>query len=102
MQILESAGLINSMIQTLSISVSGKVQGVFFRQSTKEKADELGLEGTVKNLPDGSVEIIATGSEENLSQLVEWCHIGPKKAKVSTVETRILPLQYFKRFTIAR
>ena len=60
------------MLQTISITISGLVQGVYYRQSTKEKALELGIAGIVKNLPDGNVFILATGTGEQLDQLVQW------------------------------
>ena len=67
------------MLQTISITVSGKVQGVFYRQSTKEMATSLGITGQVKNLSDGSVYIIATGTKEQLDKLVDWCRQGPRR-----------------------
>jgi len=60
-------------MKTIKIKVEGQVQGVFFRQTTQEKARELGLKGTVKNCDDDSVEIIATGTKEQLDRLVTWC-----------------------------
>src|SRR5690349_14995665 len=74
------------MEQTISITVSGMVQGVYYRQSTKEKALELGISGRVKNLPDGNVHILATGTAELLDQLVQWCKQGPPHAKVTGVQ----------------
>jgi len=71
------------MEQTLSITISGKVQGVFFRQSAKEKALELGLTGQVKNLGDGNVHIIASGTREQLSAFTDWCKKGPRRAVVT-------------------
>lgn len=90
------------MLSTISIIVKGKVQGVFFRQSTREKAIELGLSGEVKNEEDGSVSIIATGYEEQLQVLIEWCKNGPPKAIVTSVYTKPLPLQHFNNFIIIR
>jgi acylphosphatase len=65
--------------------VSGLVQGVFYRAQAKERADELGLTGFVKNLDDGGVEIFVEGSEDKLKQLEEWCWKGPPKSKVTGV-----------------
>lgn len=87
---------------TRSIIVTGKVQGVFFRKYTCHKAIELGLNGWVKNLPDGSVEITATGDENAIRDLILWCHKGPERAKVTQVMVTALPLQYFIGFTIER
>ena len=90
------------MLQTISIKVKGKVQGVFFRQSTMEKARELGITGFVKNEADDSVFIMATGTEEQLEQLTDWCGTGPKKARVSGIEITKLPLEHFNAFSIER
>ena len=90
------------MQTTLSITITGKVQGVFYRQSTKEKAIELGLKGQVKNLPDGKVQIIVTGTREQLDALSVWCKKGPPRALVSGVEITELPLKEFDNFTIVR
>lgn len=90
------------MIQTISITVTGKVQGVFFRQSTREKAMELGITGTVTNQPDGSVLVQATGSREQLDKLVDWCRQGPPRARVERCISAALPLKEFDRFTIVR
>jgi len=88
------------MNKTFSITVTGKVQGVFFRQSTKEIANRLGITGQVKNLPDGNVEIIASGTLEHLYNLIDWCKHGPPKAEVSGVHFEELPLAEFNRFEI--
>ena len=69
------------------IIVRGRVQGVFFRDSTRRKANELGLVGTVRNLPDGAVEIVAEGSSGSLEALVQWCRVGPPAAEVEDVRT---------------
>ena len=74
------------------IVVCGKVQGVFFRQSTMKKARELGLSGYVKNLQDGAVQIEAQGSTEQIDELFKWCHIGPARAKVSSVHKEQIDL----------
>jgi acylphosphatase len=87
---------------TISITVSGKVQGVYYRQSSRERAVELGITGTVQNLRDGSVQIIATGTKEQLDELANWCSKGPVRAAVENVEVKELPLQSFERFSIER
>ncbi len=68
--------------------ISGRVQGVFYRASTQEKAQSLGLKGWIKNLPDGRVETVACGSEEILAKLEVWLHQGPPTAKVDRVEIK--------------
>ncbi len=90
------------MVQTISIIIRGKVQGVFFRQSSKEEAIRLGITGFVKNLDDGSVKIVATGTEEKLLALTNWCKTGPPKARVSGIEKEELDLQSFIGFKIER
>ncbi len=69
------------------IVVHGRVQGVFYRASTQEKAKQLGLAGWVKNRLDGSVELVAEGDREKTEELAEWCRVGPERAQVSFVDT---------------
>ncbi len=66
--------------------VSGRVQGVFFRQSTRQQAQKLGITGHAINLTDGRVEVLACGTEENVRQLLTWLDHGPEMAQVSKVE----------------
>jgi acylphosphatase len=66
--------------------VTGRVQGVFFRASTREQALKLGLRGYAKNLPDGRVEVLAEGDQRALDALERWLHIGPPMARVESVE----------------
>ncbi|NCT69495.1 MAG: acylphosphatase [Xanthomonadaceae bacterium] len=65
--------------------VSGKVQGVFFRASTRERALDLGLSGRATNLPDGRVDVIAEGAAAALDALEAWLHQGPPAARVESV-----------------
>jgi acylphosphatase len=89
-------------METISITVTGKVQGVFYRQSTKEKAQELGITGSVKNLPDGNVHIMASGTSDQLNQLVAWCKQGPQRAQVASVQVEKISPHAFFGFTIQR
>lgn len=66
--------------------VYGRVQGVFFRASTREQAQRLGLDGYAKNLADGSVEVLACGEDAALDALQRWLHVGSPAARVSRVE----------------
>lgn len=66
--------------------VSGRVQGVFFRASTRYEALALGLTGRAVNLPDGRVEVIACGAEDALDSLCRWLESGPPEASVTSVE----------------
>ena len=70
------------------IHIFGKVHGVFFRQNTLNKANQLGLKGYVKNLDDGSVEIIAEGSEEQIDELVGFFRSNPGEAEVENLVIR--------------
>ena len=65
--------------------VSGRVQGVFYRASTQEKARSLGLAGWVRNLPDGGVELVASGTVAQLDALERWLWQGPPAARVESV-----------------
>ena len=84
-----------------NIIVSGKVQGVFYRASTKQMADLLGVKGFVLNLSDGTV-YIAEGDEEILVKFIQWCHHGPDRAEVSYVSVNEAPLQGFEMFESRR
>jgi acylphosphatase len=68
------------------IIVSGRVQGVFFRKNTKQKAIEFNVDGWVKNTYDNKVEIFAQGNEENLNKFINWCKQGPPKAAVEDIQ----------------
>lgn len=70
------------------ILISGRVQGVFFRSTMKEVADELGLKGWVRNLPDGRVEAVVEGPRDKVEELIRWCHRGPPLARVKEVAVR--------------
>lgn len=76
----------------LYLKIFGKVQGVFFRESTRVEALELGLAGFVANCEDGTVEIFASGDRESLQTLLNWSKKGPPRAKVSRVEIQWLEL----------
>lgn len=90
------------MLQTIEIIVTGKVQGVFYRQRTKEIALSIGIKGTVRNLPNGSVQIVATGTKEQVDSLLEWCKQGLPKANVTSVNTVAVSLELFNDFSIDR
>lgn len=76
------------MIKQMKINISGQVQGVLFRAKAKKMAISLGLVGYVKNLNNGTVEIIAEGEEEDLKNFIEWAKHGPKLAQVEKVDVR--------------
>jgi acylphosphatase len=85
---------------TCKILVYGRVQGVYFRQSARDRARELGVDGTVRNCADGSVEIIATGEKEKIEELYAWCKRGPDRAKVERADMHEHPLKKYEGFTI--
>jgi acylphosphatase len=90
------------MTKSVSIRIFGRVQGVWFRASTKHKADELGIFGTVKNEPQGTVFIEATGQEKALAAFLDWCQTGPKYAKVEKVDIQTIPEKPYSKFEIIR
>jgi acylphosphatase len=71
--------------------VTGRVQGVFFRQSTKEMATQLGLSGWVRNQGDGSVALAAVGPRAAVEKLIDWSHKGPPSARVDKVAVEWMP-----------
>jgi acylphosphatase len=87
---------------TVHLLVKGKVQGVFYRASAKEIAEELGVTGWIKNTEEGDVEITAKGSDAQLQKFIEWCKIGPRRAIVTGVETSELEEASFKGFEVIR
>ena len=74
-------------LERARVYVSGQVQGVFFRDSTRQKAEELGLAGWVRNLQDGRVEALFEGPSERVREMVRWCREGPSHADVEDVDT---------------
>lgn len=87
--------------ERVHIIVHGRVQGVFYRARTKEKAIELDLTGWVRNMADGTVEIIAEGDKEVLERLVDWSKQGPRHAHVAKIEVKWQPfLDEFSDFTV--
>jgi acylphosphatase len=77
----------DSDLQRAHVRVSGQVQGVFFRDSTRQKAEELGLAGWVRNVPGGQVEALFEGPSEKVEEMVRWCEEGPQRASVENVDT---------------
>ncbi|MEA3254703.1 MAG: acylphosphatase [Candidatus Altiarchaeota archaeon] len=66
--------------------ISGRVQGVFFRANTQDKAVALGLTGWVRNMVDGRVEAVFEGEKERVDEMLKWCHVGPRFSEVDEVE----------------
>ena len=86
----------------LNIRVSGKVQGVFFRASAKERAEQLGVKGFVRNVLNNEVYIEAEGEEETLQLFLNWCARGPSRAQVENVKAEESPLENFVVFEIRK
>jgi acylphosphatase len=70
------------------VFISGRVQGVFFRQSTQRQAQNLGVKGWVRNMPDGRVEVVFEGEASAVQKLVDYCRQGPPVSKVDDLEVR--------------
>ncbi len=84
------------------ITVSGKVQGVYYRASTVEQAKHIGVSGWVKNQADGTVLVHAEGTQRQLSELISWCGHGPAAAVVSSCTVIDTQLNPYEDFTIIR
>jgi acylphosphatase len=79
------------------VLISGRVQGVWYRASTKQKADELGLTGWVKNTAEGNVEAVFEGEKARVDEMITWCWTGPPRAQVTDI--KILPSHHEETFT---
>ena len=84
------------------VIVSGRVQGVWFRDSMRREAERLALAGWVRNLPDGNVEAVFEGPPEAVERLSAWCHRGPPGARVTSVIPRDEPPEGLTGFRILR
>ena len=76
------------MKSCVHVIISGRVQGVWFRASTKQKAEKLGLFGWVRNTSNGNVEAVFEGDEDIVKEMIEWCYHGPPLAKVVNVDVK--------------
>jgi acylphosphatase len=90
------------MTKHLEITVRGKVQGVFYRASTKAVADQLGVKGYVKNAVNGDVLISAEGDNMSLDLFLDWCKEGPQNAVVTSVESHEGELKNYRNFDVAK
>lgn len=85
------------------LQIRGRVQGVYFRASTVEQAQRLGITGWVRNCLDGSVEVVAEGEKAELEKLISWCRKGPSGALVKKVQTEWeASKQEFYNFSVKR
>ena len=87
-------------MKCVHLIVSGRVQGVFFRNNTRRKAIELGLNGYAKNLPDGNVEIVAEGNDDKINELIEFIKKGPGIARVKGIKVKHKEPENFTGFEI--
>ena len=86
----------------LNITIKGKVQGVFYRASTKAVADQLGVRGTIKNEANGDVFIEAEADNATLEMFLDWCHEGPQDAQVTAVESNEGDLKNYRNFEVLK
>jgi len=92
-----------ALMKHINIKVKGKVQGVYFRATTKAIADQVGAKGFVVNLKDGSVYLEAEGDKFALDTLVEFCHEGPDEAEVESVEVdEVAEIKGFNNFVVLK
>ena len=75
-------------MKRIHLKIHGQVQGVLFRHYTIKTASSLGLTGYAKNLPDGTVEVVAEGDEKELNELIEFCKHGPPSAHVTNIDVK--------------
>jgi acylphosphatase len=88
-------------MRRVKIVVSGRVQGVYFRLFTQNKAKHLAINGTVQNLPDGRVQIFAEADPLMIDKFIKWCSKGPVTARVDNIEvTELEPQHDFDTFSI--
>ncbi len=73
-------------MKSVKLLISGKVQGVFFRESAKNRAIDLGLFGWVKNTDDGKVEMVLQGDDNGVNEMIDWSRQGPPSAEVEKVD----------------
>jgi acylphosphatase len=82
------------------VLISGRVQGVFFRDTCRQLAEESGVTGWVRNLPDGRVEAVFEGPAEEVRRLVDWVHNGPRWAVVDDVAVQSEPPEGLAAFVV--
>jgi acylphosphatase len=87
---------------TVHLLIKGKVQGVFYRASAKDVAEQLQLTGWIRNTEDDDVEAVVSGDEDRLKEFIEWCKKGPRKAEVRNVAVTKKEEEDFESFRIAR
>lgn len=89
-------------MRTVHLLIRGKVQGVFFRETARKIAEQLHIKGWIKNTKDETVEAVVSGEKESIDRFINWCRIGPEKAKVKDVIISAVEEIYFERFEVIR
>ena len=89
-------------MQTVQLLITGKVQGVFFRETARKVAEKLNIKGWIKNTPDEKVEAMITGDEKDVKDFIKWCKTGPDRADVEEVMVFGQPETFFKEFEVKR
>ena len=89
-------------METIHLLISGKVQGVFFRESSRKLAEKLNIKGWIKNTPNGKVEALISGEERDLNDFVNWCRKGPERAEVADVKISKELSIHFEEFEVIR
>ena len=84
------------------ILITGRVQQIGFRFFTQQKALDLGIKGSVQNLPSGDVIVLAFGEEKSILEFISWLHRGPSRALVTNVELQEIPFEILADFRIER
>ena len=90
------------IVKTVHLAIEGKVQGVFYRASAKEIADEIGVKGWVRNTEQGNVEITLTGTDDQINDFVSWCWKGPRRAEVTNISKTAREYESFDSFNIIK
>lgn len=88
------------MKKHFNIGIFGRVQGIFYRATAKEQAENLGITGFARNESDGSVYIEAEGEESQLNKFLKWCYLGPTMAQVEKVIVTEDKLKKFSQFEV--
>jgi acylphosphatase len=89
-------------MKALKMIVSGRVQGVFYRASTKAVADQMGVKGFVKNQKDGTVYIEAEGDDLIIEDFIDWCKYGPDDARVDDIEIEEIEAKNYRNFDVLK
>jgi acylphosphatase len=89
-------------MQTVHLLITGKVQGVFFRETARKVAEKLNIKGWIKNTRDEKVEAMISGEEKDVNDFINWCKTGPDRAEVEEVMVSGQPETFFKEFEVKR